>query len=57
MAGEIRQPRNVTEVQPSNRARDAGRRKRPRQAEEHNDGDAGKQRPRRDDGHRVDEYV
>jgi hypothetical protein len=56
MAGEIRQPRNIAEVQPPNRTRDGTQRKRPRSAEKQ-DG-KGRQRNRPDAGdHRVDEYV
>jgi hypothetical protein len=56
MAGEIKQSRNISEVQPLNRSRDTSRRKHPRQVEQKRDGEAGK-RDRRDGGHRVDEYV
>ena len=56
MAGEIRQPRNIAEVQPLNRTRDGEQRKRPRTAEKR--GDKGRKRNRPDGGdHRVDEYV
>jgi hypothetical protein len=56
MADEIKQPGYVGQVQPLNPSRSAGRRKRPRQPPQRQQGE--RRTPRRDDDpHQVDEYV
>lgn len=57
MADEIKQARNIGQVQPLSPSRDAGRRKRPRPPPD-KAGENARERPA-DDGkpHQVDEYV
>lgn len=58
MADEIKQPGNIGSISPLNRARDAGRRKRPRQPPEKSDRKKRDERhPDDDQPHQVDEYV
>lgn len=58
MADEITQTRQIGQVQPPNRTRDAGDRKRPRQPQGKDRDAEQKRRQRKGDGHnRVDEYV
>ena len=57
MTDEIKQPRNIGSVQPSNPSRNAGQRKRPRQDSGKRDAERRRQPPIDDQPHQVDEYV
>jgi hypothetical protein len=57
MPEEIKQPRNIARVQPSNPSRNTAQRKRPRQAPARPESDGRDRHPVDDQPHQVDEYV